>query len=198
MQTVAECMTNAVRKISPNIRKPKDYTAVIMEGMKLNAVDRSSAKKRREFLASGIVKINAFVQSYTKLCLLLPIKNADHNTVIASAREGLLYSTPGAQRVLDRENKLLLQHVKSDYHVKAIVLKSLKLPLTSPIRVIRDKLSSGTVFNRAAIYERVFADLGKNAIPRKGYQWAGVRTTPVSHYYLDLQARRIIQKCKGR
>ena len=191
-------LTAEIRKTFQNIRKPEDYANVIQEGLRLQAVDRDSAIKRREFLASMVVKAHAFVQSYIKFSLLIPIKNADRNTVIASARKGLLYSTHDAQNVLDLENKLLLQHVESDYHVKAIVLKSLKLLPSPTNNTIQSKLSSGNVFQRATVYEKVFADLGKNAVPRKGYKWVGVRTRPVSHYYLSPKAHNIIQSWNRR
>ena len=197
MTVSRDALAEEIKKIFPDIKVPQDYADVVLEGIKLKAVDRDSSIKRRVFLTSKIIKANAFVQSYSKYNLLIAIKNADRNNYVHTAREGAKYFVEDALRVLNRENKLLLQHVKTDHHVMAIVSKSLKLP-TSSISSIQNKLSTGDPFQRVSVYERVFADLGKNNIPRNGYMWVGTRTRPVSHYYLSLRTHNILKTCERR
>ena len=192
-----DALIEEIKEIFPDIKVPQDYANVVLEGIKLNAVDRDSSIKRRVFLASKIVKANAFVQSYSKYNLLIAIKNADRNNYVHTAREGAKYFVNDALRVLNLENKLLLQHVRTDHHVRTIVSKSLKLP-TASISSIQNKLSTGDPFQRVSVYEKVFADLGKNSIPRKGYMWVGARTRPVSHYYLSLRTHNILKTCERR
>ena len=194
----SKTLTAEMKKTFPSIRKPEDYANVIQEGLRLGAVDRPSAKKRRQFLESGVVKDSIFALSYTKFVILISIRNAERNPVIHSARRGrYLYDIHDARALLDLENSLLLRHVNSDYHVKAIVLRSLKLPHSSASDAIRNKLSAGDVFHRATVYRKIFDDLSRNAIPRKGYMWAGVVTTPVSRYYLSPKAHGIITNVQG-
>lgn len=180
------------------MRNTDDYADVILVAISLRALDYGSAKNRRDFLRSGKIKISSFSSSYTKYNLLTAIKNADTNTIISSGRLGLLFVQSDQKRAIMYEQKLLFDHMSTNSHVQTIVRLSLKMPSTSSISQIKNRISSGNLYHQASVFEKVFSDLGKNGIIPKGYFSLGVRTTPISHYYLSQKWKNILSKVKAR
>ena len=186
-------LTKEIHRQHQNIRKPEGYADVILEGIELEALDINSAKRRKEFLKSKRIKEHVFVQSYTKFNFLTAIKDAEQMPVIASS-SGLLFDYTNAQSLLASEQASLFKHINSDVRVKIIVIKSLNLLPSATVSMIKNKMIHGDLFQQASIYEKVFRDLGKNGITPQGYGFLGVRTTPISHYYLSISSNNIIAR----
>lgn len=187
-------LTKKIKSEFPRIRKPRDYANVILEGVKLRAFNSSSAKKRGDFLESGKIKEHVFVNSYLKLGLLVSIREADKIPVIASARVGLIFSYSYARQILNDEKDSLFAHIVSEPNIKSHVTNALKLSSASSIETIKSKMSSGDLMRQAGVYEKVYRNLVGNGVRPKGYMWLGVRTIPVSHYYLSNKSKNLLVK----
>lgn len=54
-----------IEKQFPRVSKPEEYTNLILEGMRLGAVDKIHAVKRKIFLESGVISVSIFQSSYS-------------------------------------------------------------------------------------------------------------------------------------
>jgi len=180
----------------PRMRNTVDYANLILEGVKLRAFNSGSAKKRKDFLKSGKIKVHVFTNSYTKLNLLISKREADRITVMVSARVGFIFSFKLAGKILNREQELLFSHIVSEPSIKKHITKPLKLSPTATINTIKNKMCSGILMKQAGTYDKVFTNLMKNGVPPKSYMWFGVRTIPISHYYLSNKSKRLLVKNK--
>lgn len=195
MVGVAVCLTGEIRLAFPSLKKPQAYAEVIMAGHRLKARDRNSARKRAEFLKGGQIKPHTFDQAYSKRGILKPIKNAERRTVVVSVRGGGFVFGHEAYSVARTEREAMLDHAKRDAHVLAIILKVLRLSKEGKITDVRAVLERGDLFSQVATYEKVYSELGRHGISPEGYMWLGIRTVPVSHYYLSRQSIRMLAKC---
>lgn len=178
----------------PRIKKHGDYANLLLEGAKLRSHSRDSSKKRSDFLKSGKVKTHVFVNAYTKLDLLVTMQQADRITVLVSARFKFIFSFARAQQILDHEKGLLFKHIILEPRITTIVAKALKLPTGATLNAIRNKMNSGHVMKQASLYNDVFLALRKQNITLKGYAWFGVRTIPISRYYLSKKSKKLLGK----
>lgn len=200
MNGLAACLTDEIGSLFPLLRKPQEYTKVILAGLRLKARNSRSARKRTDFLKAGQIKPHTFVQAYTKRCILTPIKNAERHTVICSARlKNLVFSYKVGFNALNTERRAMLDHAKHDAHVLTVMVKILRLAQGSGVVDVQKTMERGDLFHQVSTYENAYNELGKQGIPRQGYRWLGVRTTPVSHYYLSQQSSDMLTKCgEGR
>jgi len=107
-----------------------------------------------------------------------------------------LFDQSEQRRAITYEQKLLFEHMPTNFHVQTVVRLSLKIPSTSSMSQIKNRICSGNLYHQASIFEKVFSDVGKNGIIPKGYFSLGVRTTPISHYYLSPRSKNIISEAK--
>ena len=192
---LAVCLKGEIGSLFTSLREPQEYAEVIMAGHRLKARDRNSARRRAEFLRGGQIKAHTFDQAYSKRGILTPIKNAERRTVIASSRSDGFVFGHEASSMVKTEREGMLEHAKKDSHVLAVIVKVLKLAQGSKIADVRSVLERGDLFSQVATYEKVYNELGRHGIPREGYAWLGIRTVPVSHYYLSRQSIRMLAKC---
>ena len=194
MITRADLIKN-IQAEFPGMIKTGDYANLILQGVKLKAYDSGTAKKRKDFLQPGI-KEHVFSRSYLKLDLLVSMREADRMTVIASQRVGMIFSFSTARNVLNRERELLFAHIVSEPSIIRHVAKSLKLSLTASIDQIKNRMNSGDLMKQVGTYEKVYRDLIKYGVRPRGYMWLGVRTIPVSLYYLSNKSKRLLKSNK--
>ena len=192
---IAVCLTGEIRSRFPSLREPQAYADVIMAGHRLKARDRHSAKKRAEFLRGGQIKSHTFDQAYSKRGILMPIKDAERRRMVASERGKCFVFGQEASNALTTERSAMLDHAGRDAHVLAVIVKFLKLAKDSKIADVQSVLERGDLFSQVATYEKVYNELGRHGIPREGYAWLGIRTVPVSHYYLSRQSIKMLAKC---
>lgn len=187
-------LSKNIKNEFPRIKNISQYADLILEGKQLKAINSASSRKRREFLASGKVKTHVFSRAYLKLNLLVPIKGADKTYVLVSARAGMFFNYASAGRVLNYEKDLLIKHLALDPNAKNKIAKLFKLSPVSSVDTIRSKMDSGDMMKQAGVYDRVFSTLKKNGITPRGYMWYGVRTIPVSKYYLSNKSKSLLRK----
>ena len=196
-QTV--CLTTEIGALFPSIRKPRDYAKVIVAGLRLKARDARSAKKRVDFLATRQIKPHTFVQSYMKRGILTPIRNAERRTVVCSERlKNLLFSTRVGYSALNTERRGLIDHVRLDAHALSVVARALKLDPGAGVADVQKEMERGDLFQQVGTYESAYNELGRQGVLRRGYKWLGVRTTPVSRYYLSRQSDGMLARCGER
>lgn len=193
MTTRAELVKN-IKNEFPRITFPEDYAELILAGIKLQAIDSDSSRRRKDFFVAGKIKVHVFNNSYLKLGLLVAIKGADRLIVLVSRRAGVfLFNFSRAREILNMEKESLFAHIVSDPSIKKHVTSVLKLSSASSIDVIRTKMNSGDLMKQAGTYDKVFRNLTKNGVRPKGYMWFGVRTIPISHYYLSSKSKKLLQ-----
>ena len=174
----------------PTIRKPEDYAEVILEGIRLKALDRSSSRRKKEFKK---IKTHVFSKSHKDLKLIIKIEKADHSISPIAERDKVVFDFNKAQIILNHEKGLLLKHISKDDKVKNICIKTLKLKQSS-IASIKNKLGEGNIFKQGSTYEKVFNVLRDNKIKQVGYLWFGVRPIPIPKYYLSNKAQDMATK----
>ena len=195
MAGLATCLAERIADSSPRLRKPQEYAQVIVTGRRLKALDPRSAKRRTDFLKDDQITTSIFSLAYTKRDILIPCKNAERDSVIYSARnESFVFGTT-ARAILDCERNALLDHAKQDAHVLAVVLQALKLSSDTDIVDTQTAMKQGSLFHQVNTYEKVYDQLGRNRIPPKGYKFLGIKTVPVSHYYLSQQSKTMLAEC---
>lgn len=192
---LATCLEARIADSSPRLRKSQEYAKVILAGHRLKTLDSRSAKRRMEFLKGDQIKPHVFFQAYTKRGILISCKNAERDSVIFSERNKGIVFGRAARTILDWERDALLSHAKQDAHVLAIVMKVLKLASDTSIMGAQRAMEAGNLFSQVGTYEKVYDQLGKNRIPPKGYKFLGIRTVPVSHYYLSQQSKTMLAEC---
>lgn len=180
-----------IRNNFPTIRKPEDYVNIILEGIRLKALDRNSSKRKSKFRK---IKTNAFSKSHKVLKSLIKIDNMDHSVSPMSERDAVVFNFTKAQLTLNHEKNLLLKHIDTNKKVKDLSIKILKLLKTSTTNTIRIKLDEGDIFKQGSTYEKVFNTLKDNNIKPSGYLWFGIRPINIPKYYLSDKAQKWCQK----
>lgn len=178
----------------PQIKKPEKYADVILAGVALKAYDSASSRKRSDFLEAGKIQEHIFTNSYMTFGLLIPIREASKIFVIMSTRVGLIFSFSRARQTLEHERSLLFSHINSEPHIKRLITKPLKLSPNAALDAIKNKMYSGNEMKQTSTYERVYTYLTRNGVKPRGYMWMGVRTIPISHYYLSKKSLGFLGK----
>ena len=180
-------LTLKIKNTFPNLLKPEDYTNIIFEGIRLNALDEDSSKRRRDFQNT---KTHSFSASHKKLGLTEKIEHGVEQRAPTSARQYVQFDYEKAQTILNEEKGLLLDHIADDDEVKNICVKTLKL--NSSV-LIQNKLNEGKMFDQAGTYEKLYNALQDQKIKPTGYMWFGIRFVWIPTYYLSEKAKTLIE-----
>ena len=108
---------------------------------KINVLDTSTSKRRKKF--GDHIKNNAFSKCHKKLKLLTQICDGDSNNSPYSDRDNVIFKFQYAQKVLNIEKNLMLNHAESSQKVKDACITVLKLKPNSSIITIKNNLNEG-------------------------------------------------------
>ena len=169
----------------PRIRYPQDYANILIRGWDLKAIDRPSAVRSREFTKISKIKPHAFSKCHKELDLLKKIEKADHVVSPLSEREQVVFDFAKAQKILNIEKSLLLEHIEDSDKVHKIACKTLKIKIDSTIGKIKGILNTGNIFKQGSTYEKIFNSLKDNKVRSTGYLWFGNRPIPMPKYHLS-------------
>lgn len=183
-----------IRNKFPRIRFPEDYADILLSGLKLKALDRKSAKRRRDFSNVFNHKVHAFSKCHKELDLLIKVEKAEYNISPMSEREYVVFDFSKAQKILNLEKDLLLEHIGDSQRVRKITTTKLKISVNSSLTSIRRKMNEGNIFKQGSTYEKIFDELKDNKIRSTGYLWFGIRPIPIPNYYLSRKAIGLINK----
>jgi len=176
------------------IRFPQDYADILLSGLKLQALDRKSARRRSDFSKIFNHKVHAFTKCHKELDLLIKVENAEYTISPMSEREYVVFDFAKAQRILNLEKDLLLKHIGDRQLVREITTTKLKISMNSSLTAIRRKMNEGNIFKQGSTYEKIFDKLKDNKIRSTGYLWFGIRPIPMPNYYLSRKSIGLLNK----
>ena len=175
------------------ITKPEDYVEVILQGWSLDAIDRDSAKRSKDFYKNRKIKEHVFAKCHKDLDLLVKLDDVDRSVSPMSERDKVVFKFSKAEIILDQEKSLLLDHISNNGGVKKITTDRLKLPATTPVSTIKKILDSGDIFKQGSTYEKIFNALKDNRVRSTGYLWFGIRPVPIPVYHLSKKSINLIK-----
>ena len=192
-----KALIKEIKKRFPRINKPKDYANLILEGKRLNAVDRIHAKKRRFFLESEIISTSIFHSSYSRLGLLDRLKNVDKTTAVSSTRNrpGFAFSHSMILSYLNYERHLLYKQITKDQRIKKMVCNMLKVSIQTSIELLQRKMEVGTAYRQTDVYKKIYEKIKREGISTD-CMWLGVVTLPADLYYLSDLSHSLLRKVK--
>lgn len=172
----------------PKLRFPQDYSNVLLSGWELKAIDKKSAKRSSNFSKINKIKVHVFSKCHRELDLLDKVERAEFSVSPMSERETVVFKFDEAQRILNIEKELILDHIEDSEKIQRILSKKLKFPLNSTVNKIKKFLNLGSVFKQGSSYEKIFNILKDSKIRSTGYLWFGIRPMPIPNYYLSKSA----------
>ncbi len=175
------------------MRKHEVYANLILEGMSINAINRTNAKKRSDFLKSGNVKDSEFNSSYLKYDILKVMKNVDSHLAIASSSAGLLFSNEYGLSILNKERSQLYKNMNNEIFRKNLC-KILKIKTSSRFNTIYQRIEKGRIMKQISTYNKIYNDLKRLNMSIYGCMWMGIVTLPTHRYYLSGLAISLLNK----
>jgi len=175
----------------PRMRTYETYANLILEGIIMDAINKTNSKKRSDFLKSGNVHNSEFNSSYLKYGILEVVKNIDSHLAIASSRTGLIFSYEYALSILNKERSQLYKNMNNGVFRKNLC-NILKIKTSSRFNTIYKRIENGNVMKQVSTYTKIYNSLKKLHISINGCMWMGIVTLPTNRYYLSDLAKSFL------
>lgn len=191
-----DALAKEIQNKFPRVVKPHNYANLILEGLRINATNKSNAAKRRKFLESEIITPSTFDSSYLRLGLLVQLHNVDKTFAVSSTRHtGLSFSPSLTLSYLNYERHYLYTHMIKNHRIKKIVCSILKMPVSASMDSIQKKMELGHAIKQVSLYRQIYEKI-KRTESVEGYMWMGVVTIPASRYHLSDLSNSLLRKVK--
>jgi len=188
-----QSLSKKIKKVYPTISKPVNYAVLILEGKRCNAINRSTAIKRREFLKNENISTTTFSSGYNKFKFLIVLRNADKILVTSSNRYGLIFSIDLAISILGIERNELYIHIQNNKNVKRVLCSYLKISESSSIDKIKSNVEKGDKYQQIARYTFLYNKLKNNGNLINKCKWLGIVSMPSNLYYLSPKSQSLLK-----
>ncbi len=186
-----------LKKQFPRVKKYDKYADLILEGMRLNAINKTNAVKRNFFLDSNIISESVFQSSVSRLGLLDKFESSEKIIAVSSNRRSGRFAFDYSKILsyLNYEKYLLFNQMKRDQYTHKIICNVLKVSITSTKESIEKKMEFGAPHTQVDTYKKIYEKIKRGGISTE-CMWLGVVRLPAFSYCLSNLSNSLVHNSK--